>query len=189
MIKIYKDNLSNKMGNQYHRRQFNSPIILMKKTCHVISPTNLQILLSYLKMHRVNLSLQIIHLPKSLEVVLVQSLQSLCFCVFVSVFAQLVSVKEEDKLLLRLIINMMVLLTKNNSFNQDLLMDSQINPSKQDLLMDCQISMVSHKQINSVNLYLHMGKINNLQTNTASLLPKMDKQITGKFSIEIKCDL
>ena len=89
-------------------------------------------------------------------------MQSLCLYVFVSVFAQLVSVKEEDKLLLRLIINMMVLLTKNNSFNQDLLMDSQINPSKQDLLMDCQISLVSHKRTHTVNPYLDMGKINNL---------------------------
>jgi hypothetical protein len=74
----------------------------------------------------------------------------------------LVSVKEEDKLLLRLIINMMVLIIKNNSFNQDLLMDSQINPSKQDLLMDCQISLVSHKQTHTVNPSLHMGKISNL---------------------------
>ena len=168
------------MAHQFHQKIFNSPIILMKKTYHVISPTNLQILLSYLKMHRVILSLQIIHLPKSLEVVLVQSLQSLCLCVFVSVFAQLVSVKEEDKLLFKLIINMMVLITNNNSFNQDLLMDSQINPSKQDLLMDCQISLINNKQTHTVNPSLHMGKINNLQTNTASLLPN------NKFSIEIK---
>ena len=185
MIKISKDNSSYKMEHQYHRRQFNSPIILMKKIYHVISPTNLQILLSYLKMHRVILSLQIIHLPKSLEVVLVQSLQSLCLCVSVSVFAQLVSVKEEDKLLLKLIINMMVLIIKNNSFNQDLLMDSQINPFKQDLLMDCQISLVRHKQTHTVNPSLHMGKINNLQTNMANLLPNN----MGKFSIEMICDL
>ena len=89
-------------------------------------------------------------------------MQSLCLCVFVSVFAQSVSAKEEDKLRLRLIINMMVLLTKNNSFNQDLLMDSQINPFKQDLLMDRQNSLVSHKQTHTVNPSLYMGKINNL---------------------------
>jgi hypothetical protein len=74
----------------------------------------------------------------------------------------LLSAKKEVKLLLGLIINMMVLLTKNNSFNQDLLMDSQINPFKQDLLMDRQISLVSHKQMHTVNPSLHMGKINNL---------------------------
>ena len=66
------DNMYCKIKHWYKLKLFNSPIILMKKTYHVISPTILQTLLSYLKMHRVNLSLQIINPLKSLEVVLVQ---------------------------------------------------------------------------------------------------------------------